>query len=112
MNTNPSKSIFFLLALILTALVFQQSEVAAKMKYCSAIDKEPGCHDSLKLAAANDFRWLGKDCCKVVYSISEPCFLDVLHNIRHSLWSGGEGVPWIPKGPEFEFCTTPDFHNA
>ncbi|KAF3526191.1 hypothetical protein F2Q69_00051328 [Brassica cretica] len=79
MNKKPSNLMFFLSALIFTALVFQQSEVAAKANYCSAIDTVPGCHDSLKLAAENDFRWLGKDCCKVVYAISYPCFLDVLH---------------------------------
>ena len=78
MNKKPSNSMFFLSALIFMALVFQQSEVAAA-NYCSAIDTVPGCHDSLKLAADNDFRWLGKDCCKVVYAISYPCFLDVLH---------------------------------
>ncbi|KAG2321617.1 hypothetical protein Bca52824_014830 [Brassica carinata] len=68
---------FFLLALIFTAL----SEAAAKVDYCSttAIDKVDGCYDSLKLAAEDDYRWLRKDCCKVVYAISYPCFLDVLH---------------------------------
>lgn len=71
---------FFLLALIFTALVFQQSEVDAKVKYCSGIDKVPGCHDSLKLAAENDFKWLRKDCCKVVYAISDPCVVSVLRN--------------------------------
>ncbi|KAH0875594.1 hypothetical protein HID58_072956 [Brassica napus] len=68
------------MALIFTAL----SEAAAKVEYCStgAIDKVPGCYDSLKLAAENDYRWVRNDCCKVVYSFPHHCLLPVM-NRRH-----------------------------
>ncbi|CAN6934744.1 unnamed protein product, partial [Brassica oleracea var. botrytis] len=79
MNTKQSKLMFFFLALIFTAL----SEAAAKVEYCStgAIDKVPGCYDSLKLAAENDYRWVRNDCCKVVYSFPHHCLLpDIKQN--------------------------------
>ncbi|KAL0701396.1 hypothetical protein Bca4012_057518 [Brassica carinata] len=80
MNKKQSKVMFFLLALIFTAL----SEAAAKVDYCSttAIDKVDGCYDSLKLAAEDDYRWLRKDCCRVVYSFPHHCLLAVM-NSRH-----------------------------
>ena len=76
MNEKQSKVMFFLLALIFTAL----SEAAAKVEYCSTkeLDKD-GCYDSLKLAAEGDYRWLRKDCCKVVYSFPHHCLLAVMH---------------------------------
>ncbi|CAH8363834.1 unnamed protein product [Eruca vesicaria subsp. sativa] len=74
-----NKLVFFLLALIFTAL-----SASADIDFCSttAIDKVDGCYDSLKLAAADDYRWLRKDCCKVVYSFPHHCLLPVM-NRRH-----------------------------
>ncbi|CAA7032756.1 unnamed protein product [Microthlaspi erraticum] len=68
MNQKQTKVIFFLLALI-SASMFRQSE-AAKLAFCpiAELEKVAGCHDSLKLAADRDYRWLRNDCCVLVHS--------------------------------------------
>ncbi|AEE73648.1 hypothetical protein AtNW77_Chr3g0155601 [Arabidopsis thaliana] len=76
MKMQQTKVMFFLLALIST-LMFQPSE-ARNTNLCetTAIEKEPGCFDALRLAAGDaDFRWLNRDCCRAVRTLNDTCLL-------------------------------------
>lgn len=77
MNKKLFNLMFFLLVLIFMVLL----EVVVKVEYCLivVIDKVLGCYDLLKLVVENDYRWLRKDCCKVVYLFFYYCLLFVMN---------------------------------